>query len=57
MTPMHTGLPNKEPYAKDFNEVNIIKWGEEYRKNNGSYTQKVYILEPAPEENSEENWE
>lgn len=57
MTPMHAGLPNKEPYAKDFNEVNIIKWGEEYRKNNGSYTQKVYILEPAPEENSEENWE
>ncbi len=56
MTPMHQGLANIEPYAKSFEEVNIIKWGNEYRKNDGSYSQKVYYLEPEPviEEWSEE---
>ena len=52
MTPLHKGLSNKPIQEKTFNDVDIIKYGEEYRHQDGTYSQKVYVIE-TPEESEE----
>ena len=58
MTPLHQGLANRPIQDKKFEEVDIIKYGNEYRHQDGTYSQKVYVLEePEEAEAGEESGE